>query len=316
MTSEPARIVLHADDLGMNRAVTDGILQGFRQGLLTSTSLLTGTPNAERALKQWKLLAAEQQAGELPSAPNRRRLDDPAESFDLGVHLNLTQGRPLTGSWYPPELLDAEGRFPGVFRLYARLRRSGDRFCEPIQAELEHQIRFLRDHGLRPTHLNGHQYVEMMPTIATLIPPLLKQFGIASVRVAHEPALFRSTVLCGLRVGKWSLGLLKRFFASRFRSGLDALGIAHPDAFHGTVHAGGIDMRLMRLFLGSAKNRRLVEIGLHPGRPPQEPSADESRNGWADPLALCRPNELRLLLSTELVAEIEAQGLRLGRLAT
>ena len=126
MDSTPSRLVLHADDLGMNRAISEGILRGFREGLLTSTSLLANAPDAGRALQQWKGLLAEHAAGRLPSAAARRRLDDPDRPFDLGVHLNLTQGRPLSGSRYPAELLDAGRPFSRRFCLVcpaAALRR-------------------------------------------------------------------------------------------------------------------------------------------------------------------------------------------------
>ena len=188
----------------MNRAVSDGILHGFRHGLLTSTSLLANAPDAARALSQWKGLLIERSNGWLPSAEARRRLDDPDCPFDLGVHLNLTQGRPL-GDRYPGELLDAEGRFPGVFSLFARLRRSGDKLRDAIRDEWRRQIQFLCDHGLRPTHLNGHQYVEMLPATAEIVPELMKHFGIKAVRVAWEPALLRNTALHGFGIAKWPL---------------------------------------------------------------------------------------------------------------
>ena len=111
------RIVFHADDSGLSPAVTEGVLRGFRHGLLTSSSLLSNAPDAAGALVMWKRLEAERQAGELPSLAKRRRLGDPDRAFDLGVHLNLTQGRPLTANRYPSELLDAHGRFPGVSAL-------------------------------------------------------------------------------------------------------------------------------------------------------------------------------------------------------
>ncbi len=42
------RIVFHADDFGMNCAVTDGIVRGFQHGLITSTALLANAPDAGR----------------------------------------------------------------------------------------------------------------------------------------------------------------------------------------------------------------------------------------------------------------------------
>ena len=59
------RVVMHADDLGMSRAVSEGILRGFSHGLLTSTSLLANAPDAARAMTQWTELARAGQAGEL-----------------------------------------------------------------------------------------------------------------------------------------------------------------------------------------------------------------------------------------------------------
>jgi predicted glycoside hydrolase/deacetylase ChbG (UPF0249 family) len=307
--------VLHADDLGMNRAVNEGILRGFRQGLLTSTSLLANAPDVVWALEQWKLLSEEHAAGQLPSANARRKLDDPVRPLDLGVHLNLTQGRPLTGDRYPIELLDAEGRFPGVFSLFVRLRRWGEKFREAIRAELERQVQVIADHGRQPTHLNGHQYIEMMPAISAILPDVMERFGINAVRVACEPSLFRTTALHGFRVWRWPLAKVKHRFARRFRAMINGRGIAHPDAFYGTAHAGSVDLALLRLFLASGRKHPLVEIALHPGEAAEEVPLDQKVDGWHDPLAAFRPGELQMLVSDELATLLERSGRRLSRLA-
>jgi chitin disaccharide deacetylase len=329
------RLVLHADDLGMNRAVSEGILRGFREGLLTSTSLLANAPDADRALQRWKELTAEHFAGGLPSATVRIQLGDAGRPFDLGVHLNLTQGRPLTDSRYPTELLDVEGRFPGIFGLFARLQRYGTRFHAAVQAELEQQVQVVCDHGLRPTHLNGHQYIEMLPAVTQLLPRLLDRFGIQVVRVALEPSLWRTTVLRA-QPWKWPMARLKRAFAGRFLARIDVLGVAHPDAFFGTIHAGSVDLPLLRQFLKKGVRNQLrrtiaggagipvcrstksgtVEVGLHPGEAAEGESAQDQTAGWHDPLAAARPNELRMLLSAELPTLLQSAGWRLGRLAT
>ena len=111
--SSARRIALHADDLGMNPAVTDGILQGFEQGLLTSTSLLSNAPDAARALDRWRQLESRRAQGSLASMARRQRLQDPAQPFDLGIHLNLTQGRPLIGA-------ALSGRVARCRRLFSR----------------------------------------------------------------------------------------------------------------------------------------------------------------------------------------------------
>lgn len=309
----PSRLFLHADDFGMNRAVSEGILRGFREGLLTSTSLLANAPDAAWALDRWKGLEEERAACQLGSTEARRKLGDPDCPFDLGVHLNLTQGRPLTGGGYPAELLDDDGRFPGVFALFTRLRRSGHRFRDAIRAELEQQVQFVCDGGPRPTHLNGHQYIEMMPAISAIVLEIMEQFGIKAVRVAWEPSLLRTTAFHDCQIAKWPMACVKHHFGGRFRALVNARRIVHPDAFYGTAHAGAIDLGLLRVFLTSGRKYRLVEIALHPGEAAAATSPEKAADGWGDPLAAGRPSELRMLTSPELVARLASAGWQLGR---
>ncbi len=296
----------------MDQAVTAGVLRGFRQGLLTSTSLLANAPDALGALEQWKALLAEHAAGRLPSAASRKQLDDPLRPFDLGVHLNLTQGRPLSGG-YPAELLDSERRFLGIFALFARLQRSRGRFRAAILAELTAQVQVVCDHGLRPTHLNGHQYIEMLPAVSEVVAELLKGFDIRVVRLAWEPGLWRSTVLRG-QFGRWPLAAVKHLFARRFRRRMDAIGVLHPAVFFGTAHASRVDLRLLGRFLANAGANRLVEVALHPGEVSAGAAPEDRAGGWHDPLAHWRPDELRMLVSAELPAYLESTAWRLGRL--
>ena len=207
-------IILHADDYGLNAAVTAGILHGFRHGLLTSTALLANAPHAAAAIAAWKDFAPRGAEQLSPSLALRRKLDDGGRPFDLGVHLNLTQGRPLTGDRYSAELLDGEGRFPGIFRLFGRLhRRAETHFAAALRDELAAQIAWLVDHGVRPTHLNGHQYVELLPPVARLLPDLLARFAIPVVRRAVEPALARTTLWHGFRLRAWLLAAVKQRYA-------------------------------------------------------------------------------------------------------
>jgi predicted glycoside hydrolase/deacetylase ChbG (UPF0249 family) len=307
-------VVLHADDLGLSPAVTAGILRGFHHGLLTSTSVLANAPEALAALDAWRGLEQRRAAGELPSADTRRRLGDPPREFDLGIHLNLTQGRPLTGSAYPQELLEPDGRFPGPGRLLWQLLRHRRKVQDRVRAELGRQIELVLDHGLTPTHLNGHQYVEMMPGVDALIPGLLSQYRIGVVRVAHERRLWRSAVGSGGSLRLCLSGQIKRAFALRFARRMRASGVACPAAYFGTAHAGWIDMARVRVFLQGLRPGETVEIGLHPAEAVQA-SPPVANDGWQDPLAARRPGELELLVSDALRQYFSDQGYRLGRLA-
>lgn len=307
-------VILHADDFGMNRAVTRGILHGFSHGLLTSTSLLANAPDAAAALVGWKQLLADQRDGRLPSQDTRRRLSDAASPFDLGIHINLTQGRPLTGERYPAELLDAQGRFPGIFPVFRKLWRVVRKLEPAIEAELCAQIERLLDHGLAPTHLNGHQYIETLPGIAAVVPRVMHRYGIPVVRVARESSLLRTTLFRG-EPANAGLASIKCLFATRFQRQMDAAAIARPQAFFGTSHAGRINLNLMQAFLRSGqRGDGPIEIGMHPGCLPERAVDFLCADGWGDPLAVDRPHELSLLTSPQFAELLAQHHLALGRL--
>ena len=316
--SAARRIALHADDLGMNSAVTEGIFRGFEQGLLTSTSLLSNAPDAARALERWRQLESRRCQGSLESMDRRRRLHDPAQPFDLGIHLNLTQGRPLTGSRYPAALLDAGGCFPGIIGLFRRLRGHHVPMvgvggaAAAIEEELTCQVQFMLDRGHRPTHLNGHQYIEMLPAVGRIVESLLERFRIPVVRVAWEPSWRQSFTWPGISTSQWLIGGLKKVYAGRFRRQMLRCKSFFADAFFGTMTAGTTSLETVRAFLAAMGDFRLAEIGLHPGAGPD--AAANPADGWRDPLARLRPRELEMIVSVELEELLANRGCRLGRL--
>ncbi|HEX4145758.1 MAG TPA: ChbG/HpnK family deacetylase [Pirellulales bacterium] len=307
------RIVLHADDFGMNAAVNSGIVQAFEDGLLTSASILPNAPATLEAINEARRLAEAGREGTLLSRARRARLADPALPFDFGVHINLTQGRPLT-SQYPAALLDADGFFPNIVALFVRLLVAPRRWQSAIAQELAAQVALLCDHGVRPTQLNGHQYIELLPAVAAQLPGLLERFAIPVVRVAAERGLRASTRIAGLGLGTRALAVVKHWYAGRFGGRMRAAGLAFPDRFFGTAHAGCIDQAVLGSFLQSAAGCRVAEIAWHPGRRPADHPCPVV--GWADPLERRRPAELALLTSPQLADTLAAAGFGLGRLST
>lgn len=306
------QVVLHADDLGMNSAVTDGILRGFEDGLLTSTSLLSNAPDAQRALDCWRQLESRRGQGDLPSIVRRQRLHDPVLPFDLGIHLNLTQGRPLIGDHYPAEMLDRDGCFPGVFGLFRRLLRRSHSVAAAIEEELTCQVQFMLDRGQPPSHLNGHQYVEMLPGVGSVVESLLEKFHIPVVRVAMEPSWWPSFTWPDISTSQWLIGGLKKFYAGRFRQKMLGRPVVFADVFFGTMTAGTTSLETIHALLTALHGFRLAEIGLHPAAKPDVVARPAA--GWYDPLAGLRPRELELVISMELEELLAASGCHLGRL--
>jgi predicted glycoside hydrolase/deacetylase ChbG (UPF0249 family) len=306
------RVVFHADDFGMNTAVNEGILTAFRDGVLTSTSLLANAPAAKSACQAWPTLIRQQSQDTLRSSELRRELDEPNLPFDLGIHLNLTQGRPLTGEKYPAQLLDPDGNFPGIGSLFARLNRVKQDPLKSVQSELHAQIEWMCDESLRPSHLNGHQYIEIIPQISSMIPEILRRYSISSVRVALERGLIRNVLFQG-DIASWGLAMVKRHYAKSFRRRISRENLVFADQFFGTSHAGRIDRKLVLKFLDLSADAELTEIGVHPAI---APAADAVSAGdpWFDPLAKLRPQELDWLCRSDFPNELVKRRVRLGRI--
>ena len=307
-----SRVVFHADDFGMNAAVNRGILVSFRRGLLTSTSLLANAPHAEEACREWRTLVVEQASERLESQVARREFDEPQLPFDLGIHLNLSQGKPLTGDRYPAEMLDANGNFPGIGTAFYRMNRIRAATLRFVEEELNAQIEWMCDRGFRPHHLNGHQYVELIPQVAVRIPDLLRRYAIPVVRVARESELARNVLLKG-RVATWGIGLVKRYYATKLRHRVQESEFGHPDRFFGTCHAGQVTIRTLSRFLNQATRTGCTEIGLHPGDDPLGNEISES-DAWFDPLHGLRKTEEEWLCGPELRSLLAKRNLKLGRL--
>jgi hypothetical protein len=146
------------------------------------------------------------------------------------------------------------------------------------------------------------------------VPELLARYRIGAVRVAWEPGLTRTAIAHGFQPAQWGLGQVKRLFAFDFLTRVRRCGAAHPDVYFGTVHAGRIDLDLVRRYLALARPGT-IEIGVHPGELPgaEDPAAIEA--GWADPLADLRPRELEWIRSRELVGILSNQQIDLARIA-
>jgi chitin disaccharide deacetylase len=309
------RVVFHADDLGLNSATDEGIIQAFTGGLLTSTSVLANGPSARVALKQVGECSKQWCHGHLDSPWRRSMLDDSREPFDIGIHLNLTQGRPLTEDRYPSELLDDQGRFPGVYRLFALLLGTRRKWKAELTTELAAQINWMIDHSVRPTHANGHQYVELLPYVAEIIANLLPKFSIRVVRLPVERRLYATTLL-GRGVSAWGLAHVKRTFAMQFTRHVKACNLQHADGFFGTVHAGRITTAMLSRRLSPTVIEPVIEIGMHPGAASDNCGEDRITDGWSDPLAVQRPSERDVLCSDALIDLLMRRRLGLGRLSS
>jgi len=234
------RLVINADDFGLCTSVNKAVAKAHSNGVLTSTTLMTNTPAAEEAV---------QIARRLPH-------------LGVGIHLNLTIGRSLTGKDVLDGLVDAHGNFTGSLAKVVLFALAGPASRRALRTELEAQIRWALDRGLEPTHLDSHKHVHMFPPIYSITCHLARTFGIGAVRHGFEPAQ-----VCSF---PWPLpteGGKKRARVIRNMARLNRLQNAaclKTDVLLGIAHTGRIDENFYKT-VSLYNSAATTEIMTHPG---------------------------------------------------
>ena len=153
------RIIINGDDFGMSPGVNQAIEQLHRMGRLTSVSIMSNMPWSPEAL------AYARATGELR----------------VGVHFNLTTGRPLLPVGQVPSLVNSAGIFykmPVLLpRMIAGLVRQ-----EEIHAELTAQMERCLEYGLKIQHVDSHQHLHAVPSVGSQVAQLMVTYGITAVR--------------------------------------------------------------------------------------------------------------------------------------
>ncbi|MGK2905434.1 MAG: carbohydrate deacetylase [Desulfuromonadales bacterium] len=229
-------LVVNADDLGINTDRDRGILEAFRQGIVTSASLLANGPSFASSVEQIK-----------------------ETKLPVGVHLNLADGSTLTGQI--EGLTDSRGQLPGKRKLRRCLvAEACDRAS--IRNELAAQIERLFDCGLQPDHLDSHQHCQLFPCLTTMVIELAREYGIHAMRssLIAEPAIQDPDGPLGEE-----LALYRQLGQDAHRKILDA-GVRAPDGLWGMPLLNRLDTTsLCRLLEGLPEG--CWELMTHPGYP-------------------------------------------------
>jgi len=156
------RVIVNADDFGWAPPVTEGVLRAHREGVVTSTTLAANMPDAAAAVRR------------LAEAPD----------LGVGVHLNVSQGPPLSREGLALAGDDGVMRHTATGLIAACALRP--RLLAAVAAECEAQIRWALDHGLRPTHLDSHRHAHAYWPIFARVIALARRYHIRFVRRHRE----------------------------------------------------------------------------------------------------------------------------------
>ena len=264
-------LALCADDFGLAPGLSRGIARLAAARRLTAISCITNSPHWPDA------------SGWLQGLP---------DTVDVGLHLNFTEGRPLS-----PSLLRLWPMFQALPVLIARahLRRLP-------RAEVRHEVHaqlkaFIALHGKPPAFVDGHQHVHHLPVLRDILLDMVEH-------IQPLPAV-RSTARV---IGPGAT--VKRLLIERTGGRALAAELARRELAHNPVLLGAYDFQardyraLMQRWLAELP----AEGGLlfcHPG--------ERAAGDPPDAIAEARVRELRYLASDAFDQDLAAAGVTLGR---
>lgn len=241
----------------MHPQINAGILSAYRNGIVSSTSLLVTLPDLEQAIAALR-----------------------ASGLPVGLHLCLTQGRAVSPPDRLPDLVDDAGYFrnsPGQL-----LRRAGrsDRLRQQVRAEFIAQLSLAKDHGLQLDHIDSHQHVHMDPAIFEITEDLAPHFGIHAIRFVREPAwsLFAPAGLAQALRRKNHL----KWVVLRWISRTTSPRLRTTDGFFGLVQSGTITKAVLMALLSRISSAASIEICVHPAFHIRETASASSRHEGVD----------------------------------
>jgi hypothetical protein len=142
-------LIVNADDFGLTRGVSEGILSAYRHGIVSSATVLVTVDLDREQLRQAR-----------------------ACGLGLGLHVNFTLGKPLTGG---RSLVDGGGRFVRDPR-----RAADGADAREARAEVDAQIeRFEKLVGRPPTHLDTHHHVGLYAPVREVVLEVARRRGLA-----------------------------------------------------------------------------------------------------------------------------------------
>lgn len=208
------RLIVTADDFGRDIAVNEAVERAFRDGVLTSASLMVTAPAAGDAVAR---------AHRLPG-------------LHVGLHLTLVDGAPALPRSQAGALAGADGRFDeneiraGIrFFLRPGMRRR-------LAAEIRAQFEAFRATGLKLDHVDGHKHVHLHPTIGRLLVEIGRDYGVRAVRLPAEPAAVLRRAFPSEACRAPAYG----FAVAALRRRLHRAGLACTDHVFGLAWSGGM----------------------------------------------------------------------------
>ena len=234
-------MIINADDFGLSEEVNDAVIRAYKEGVLTSTSLMVSGAAFEQAVS----LAKEN------------------PGLAVGIHLVTVVGKSVLSHAEIPELVDREGNFSNNPTIAGVRYYFSPRARREIRKELAAQFEKFQSTGLPLSHIDGHLHLHVHPVIFKAALELGEKYGTRRMRVPCEErrlALeFDKKDVLRKTIHALLFGGLARYMKRKLRQ----RDFTFPERVYGNLQSGRMSERYFLYTLDNLTTES-AEIYFHP----------------------------------------------------
>lgn len=237
------RLIVTSDDYGMCDVVDKAIDAGIENGFVTTTNVMVN----------------------METLDNARSLRARFPSLSVGMHWNVTTGRPVSDPETIPSLVDSEGDFWSISEFKRRFSK-GLVKEEDLERELEAQIVLFEEACGRADYWNTHENSSLHTKAFKVFETVAKRHGVLSTRTFQRVYFDKKNIGFKATLREF---LVKNFFELWFRKirRTFKMPTARVVSFDKVSKTEG-DVLLNAL---KKDGRDLIEVVFHPATTPNSP---------------------------------------------
>lgn len=221
------KLIVNADDFGLCKEISTGIIKAHTEGIVTSTSVVVNGSYFKEGIPLLK-----------------------DSGIDVGIHFTfIGSEKPVSG--IIDGLVDNEGLFLKSYKDAISRIILGKFDKEALRRELFEQISILKETGIGISHIDSHQHLHLLPNVSNIIIDIANQFKIKWIR-APRSNIFSIQGICmnslsellKLKMRRCNLHYTNRFIGFEKRGHINEYSLLTllPDSCYGTtelmVHPG------------------------------------------------------------------------------
>ena len=190
------KVIINADDFGLNQSCTEAICEAFNKRLITDTTLVANGEAFAYAVK---------------------KINEKALNGKVGIHVNLTEGVPLTEAIKECPEFVSNGVFHGKV---LRLKPLNKSTRKKVYDEMVAQVEKVQKAGIIINHADSHHHIHTAIFVAPIFMRVCKEKGIEKIRIHRNIGY----IYLYKRIGKYVYNLwvrLKKFKTVRYFGMMD-----------------------------------------------------------------------------------------------